>query len=62
MLSFIIPVYNEEESIAELFERIEAVCETNHYQDHEILFVDDGSSDGSVGEITTIIHEHPIPM
>ena len=59
MLSFIIPVYNEEESIAELFERIEAVCETNHYQDHEILFVDDGSSDGSVSEITKIIHAHP---
>lgn len=45
-LSVIIPVYNEEESIAELSEWIERAC-TREKLSFEIIFIDDGSSDRS---------------
>lgn len=45
-LTMVIPVYNEEESLAELYRQIAAVVEARSY-DAEILFVDDGSTDGS---------------
>ncbi|HOW09290.1 MAG TPA: glycosyltransferase family 2 protein [Bacteroidales bacterium] len=45
-LSVVIPVYNEEESIAELAGWIERTCAENKI-DYEIIFIDDGSSDSS---------------
>jgi len=45
-LSVVIPVYNEEESIAELAGWIERTC-TGNKIDYEIIFIDDGSSDSS---------------
>jgi len=45
-LSVVIPVYNEEESIAELAGWIERIC-TGNKIDYEIIFIDDGSSDSS---------------
>ena len=46
MLSIIIPVYNEEESLRELLREIFETCAT-HEIDVEVIFVDDGSRDGS---------------
>ena len=43
-LSIIIPLLNEEESLEELFSRIDKVC-TSHHLSYEIWFVDDGSTD-----------------
>lgn len=43
-LSIIIPVYNEAENIIPLSEEINKYC-TNHF---EVIFVDDGSTDGSL--------------
>ena len=54
-ISFIIPVYNEEESIEELFSQIQQSCLQNAYTDYEIIFIDDGSTDGSVEKIREII-------
>ena len=45
-LSIIIPVYNEVESVRKLREEIAGVVETNGY-DAELIFIDDGSTDGS---------------
>ncbi|MEZ5001384.1 MAG: glycosyltransferase, partial [Bacteroidales bacterium] len=45
-LSVVIPLYNEEESLPELASWIEKVCSVNGIS-HEIIFVDDGSSDSS---------------
>lgn len=42
--SFVIPIYNEEESIAELVEQIKLVC-TKMKVSYEVLFIDDGSTD-----------------
>jgi len=45
-ISVVIPLYNEAESIPELYEWIKRVMHENSFS-HEILFVDDGSTDGS---------------
>jgi glycosyltransferase involved in cell wall biosynthesis len=49
-LSVIIPVYNEKDSLHELAEWIVRVC-ANNQKTYEIIFIDDGSSDGSWNEI-----------
>ncbi len=46
MISFVIPVYNENESICELHDKIIQVMESLD-REYEILFIDDGSTDGS---------------
>jgi len=51
-LSIIIPLYNEKESLNELYTRILKNVKTK-YQ-YEIIFVDDGSDDGSFEELTRI--------
>jgi glycosyltransferase involved in cell wall biosynthesis len=52
-LSLVIPVYNEEESIQELTEWIEKVCNTDRLT-FEIIYVDDGSSDSSWMKISEL--------
>ena len=52
-LSVVVPVYNEEESINELAERIENIC-TGNKLEYEIIFIDDGSSDSSWKVITAL--------
>jgi dolichol-phosphate mannosyltransferase len=46
MLSIVIPVYNEEESLEKLHEEIRQVAEAQGYE-LDVIFVDDGSTDGS---------------
>ncbi len=46
MLSIIVPVYNEEGSLRELHGEIASVCR-EHAIEVELIFVDDGSTDGS---------------
>lgn len=45
-ISVVVPVYNEEESLPELFEWINKVM-IEHNFGFEVIFIDDGSSDGS---------------
>ena len=45
-VSIVVPMFNEEESIVELFDRIKAVM-TEIDKDFEVIFVDDGSEDNS---------------
>jgi polyisoprenyl-phosphate glycosyltransferase len=44
MLSVVVPVYNEEETLPELYQRLNAALGAEW---HELVFVDDGSRDGS---------------
>jgi dolichol-phosphate mannosyltransferase len=46
MLTVLIPVYNEAESLEELLSEIDAVARAENY-DLEVIFVDDGSTDRS---------------
>ncbi len=50
MLSIVIPVYNERESLAALHAELAEVAAAHGY-DLELIFVDDGSRDGSWDEI-----------
>ena len=45
-ISIIIPLFNEEESLPELVDWIERVCTEHGYQ-HEVIMIDDGSTDDS---------------
>jgi glycosyltransferase involved in cell wall biosynthesis len=47
-LSVLVPVYNEEESLPELYEALESVMKKLGVE-YEYIFVDDGSVDGSLG-------------
>ncbi|WP_339138002.1 MAG: glycosyltransferase family 2 protein [Candidatus Electrothrix sp. GW3-4] len=46
-LSVVIPIYNEEENINLLYDELKGVLKTIEHE-HEIVFVDDGSSDASL--------------
>ncbi len=50
-LSIVIPVYNEEQNIKPLMEEIEKALPSI---EHEVVFVDDGSSDNTVAEIRAL--------
>lgn len=56
MLSMVIPVYNEEESLAALHAELSDVARDKDY-DIEIIFVDDGSSDGSWLEVERLANK-----
>ena len=49
-LSIIIPLFNEEESLGELLAWIKSVTNAEGYN-YEVIFVDDGSTDGSWAKI-----------
>ena len=43
-ISVVIPLYNEDESLPELYDWIERVMATNNYS-FEVIFVNDGSTE-----------------
>ena len=57
-LSIVIPLLNEEDSLEELFSRIDKVCQTNSLS-YEIWFVDDGSTDLSWSIIENLKVQYP---
>ena len=56
LLSIVIPVYNEQDSISEMVKRLSAVLEGSLKIDYEIIFVNDGSKDNTWENIK-ILHE-----
>src|SRR5882724_11261283 len=58
MISIVIPVYNENESLALLHEEIAQVAEKATL-DIEVMFVDDGSRDSSWDAIVALARQHP---
>lgn len=57
MLSIIVPVLNEQETLVELHRQIESVCQQNQI-DYELVFIDDGSTDNSWKTIQEISEKH----
>ena len=53
-ISVIIPSYNEEENIKELYERIVKVLDEININDYEIVFIENGSSDKSLDILKNI--------
>ena len=58
MISVVIPVYNEMDSLLPLYGEIAAAA-LHHALDLEVVFVDDGSSDGSWKVIKELARQHP---
>lgn len=57
-ISIVVPLLNEEESIQELYDWIASVMRSNRFS-YEIIFVDDGSDDGSWRLIEDLAQKHP---
>ena len=55
-ISVVVPLYNEAESLPELHAWIERVMEANHFT-YEIIYVNDGSTDGSWGVIERLARQ-----
>ena len=56
-VSIIIPVFNERDSLPDLVHELEQNLKS--YEAWEVLFIDDGSSDGSTEWITVLCNENP---
>jgi dolichol-phosphate mannosyltransferase len=56
-LSVVIPVKNEADNVAPLFEEIRAALDG--IIDYEVLFIDDGSKDGTAAEILELASDRP---
>ena len=57
-ISVVIPLFNEEESLPELFSWIKRVMTENHFS-YEVYFVNDGSTDNSWQVIEQLREENP---
>ncbi len=57
-ISVVIPLYNEEESLPELFAWIRRVMNKNNFS-YEVIFVNDGSTDGSWKVIEQLAEKYP---
>ena len=56
-ISVVIPLYNEEESLPELFAWIARVMSENKFS-YEVIFINDGSTDKSWDVIKSLSEEH----
>jgi dolichol-phosphate mannosyltransferase len=56
VISVVVPVYNEERSVALLYEELEAALQPG-VESWEVVYVDDGSTDGSFAALTRL-HAH----
>ncbi|MEZ4573567.1 MAG: glycosyltransferase family 2 protein [Vampirovibrionales bacterium] len=60
-VSIVVPVYNEEENVGPLFAELVAVCDAMG-DVYELVFVDDGSSDGTVSRLKQLVGQHSSPL
>lgn len=57
-LSLIVPCYNEEENIVPFFGEVCRVFGENEIQDYELIFVNDGSTDGTLTQLKNLYEEN----
>lgn len=58
-ISIVVPLFNEEESLPELVDWIEKVCSEHGYV-HEVIMVDDGSTDDSWKVVQELAGQYPV--
>lgn len=59
MISLTVPVYNEREALGSLFEKVQAVMHRDFPGNWEIIFVNDGSHDGSAELLDGLAAKNP---
>ena len=59
LASIVVPFYNEEDNVAALSAKIDAVFEALPGYEYECLFVNDGSTDGTRGAIDALAVKNP---
>jgi len=57
-ISVVVPVYNEEDNVAQLYQELSTVLESMD-TDYEIIFVDDGSKDATLERLQEATSSHP---
>ncbi len=57
-ISIVIPLLNEQHSLNELYDWIASIMQSNRFS-YEVIFIDDGSTDGSWETITQISSKNP---
>ena len=57
-ISIVIPLLNEKDSLQELHDWIVSVMQSNHFL-YEVIFIDDGSTDGSWELISSLTSINP---
>ncbi len=57
-ISVVIPIHNEEENIPLMHEQLDAVFSKTD-REYELIFVDDGSTDGSIEALTELTEKDP---
>jgi dolichol-phosphate mannosyltransferase len=58
-LAVAVPLYNEEETVVELYRRLSSVLDTVGGGPHEMIFVDDGSGDRTVSLLESVALNDP---
>jgi hypothetical protein len=58
-ITVVVPVHNEEANLLEFHERLSSAMR-NYGHSHELIFVDDGSSDGSLSLLRRIVAQDPL--
>lgn len=58
MVSVVVPIYNEKEMVEEIYRRVNSVFSENKKYVYEIVFFDDGSSDGTREIIEKLCDEY----
>lgn len=61
-ISLIIPCFNEQEVIKKTFDTIETVINTINNFNFEYIFIDDGSTDDTLGILKSFKSKHPINL
>lgn len=58
LLSVVVPCHNEQDNIVHLHSRVSTLM-AHRKQNYELIFVNDGSQDGTLAEIIRLRHTHP---
>lgn len=59
LISLVVPVFNEEECLPELFRRLRAVFDSEQTYDFECVLIENGSTDGSAAMVERFHSEDP---
>ena len=57
LLSIVVPCYNEQETVKLYYDAVSKVLSTMDI-DHEIIFINDGSKDNTLAELTALYEDH----